>query len=134
MRKLPGEGEIPLCEVRSLAQCQRELKASPHSVVGVEVLPKNLVETLRGISDLARRFPHACWIALAARGLEPYELQLREAGAIHALFSPRALSATLRLVCCHLARAPEPQLSLEEAIWSKLPWQSAAKDLAQGQI
>jgi hypothetical protein len=98
------------------------------------VLLKNVVETLRGISDLVTRFPQVRWIALGARGLEPYELQLREAGAIHALFSPRMLSPTLKLVRRHLARAPEPQLSLDEAIWSKLPWQSSAKDVPQGQF
>jgi hypothetical protein len=123
MRKYKSEMPIPICEARSLAQCQRELKASPHSVVGIEILPKNAIEMSRGLIDLSSKFSDSRWIALAARGLEPFELQLREAGAVHVLFSPRSLSPALRLVRRHLSRAPQPRLSLEESIWVRLPWQ-----------
>lgn len=109
-------------EVRSLPECQRELDASPNSVVAVEVLPHNLIAVAKALSDWNRRFPHARFIALVARGLEPHELLLREAGAIHVTFSPRSLPPLLRLVHRHLARAPRPELTLEKSIEAGLPW------------
>jgi hypothetical protein len=113
---------IPIQEVRSLGQCQRELEAAPHSVVAVEALAQNLISMTKALSDWSRRFPHARFIALAARDLEPHELLLREAGAIHVAFSPRSPASLLRLIRRHLARAPRPELTLEEANWAGLPW------------
>ena len=113
---------LTLQEIRSLPQCQRELEASPNSVVAVEVLPHNLVAVAKALSEWSRRFPDARFIALAARGLEAHELLLREAGAIHVIFSPRSLSPLLRLIRRHLARAPQPKLTLENYIWARLPW------------
>jgi hypothetical protein len=113
---------IPIQEVRSPAQCQRELEAAPHSVVALEILPQNLVFMAKAVGDWSRHFPHARFIVLAARDLEPHELLLREAGAIHVTFSPRSLSPLLRLVRRHLARAPQPERTLEETIWTGLPW------------
>jgi hypothetical protein len=115
-------GATILQEVRSVAQCQRALEASPHSVVAVEVLPQNLATVAKALTDWSRRFPHARFLALAARGLEPHELLLREAGAIHVSFSPRSLAPPLRLIRRHLARAPREEQTLEEAIWAALPW------------
>ncbi|MBC7855192.1 MAG: hypothetical protein IAF94_17310 [Pirellulaceae bacterium] len=111
-----------LHEVRSLPECQRELEASPNSVVAAEFQPKNLVAVAKALSDWSRRFGDARFIALASRGLEPHELLLREAGAIHVTFSPRSLSPLLRLIRRHLARAPRPELTLEESMEARLPW------------
>ena len=113
---------IPIQEVRSVLQCQRELEAALHSVVALEILPQNLVSMAKALSDWSRHFPSARFIALAARGLEPHELLLREAGAIHVTFTPRTLSPLLRLIRHHLAGAPQPERTLEEAIWAGLPW------------
>lgn len=113
---------LTLKEVRSLPHCVRELEASPHSVVAAEVLPQNLAAVAKGLSEWSRRFPQTRFLALAACGLEPHELLLREAGAIHVTFSPRSLAPLLRLVRRHMARAPQPDLKLEESIWAGLPW------------
>jgi DNA-binding response OmpR family regulator len=113
---------IPIQEVRSPAQCQRELEAAPHSVVALEILPQNLVSMAKAVGAWSRHFPSARFLALTARGMEPHELLLREAGAMHVTFSPRSLSPLLRLVRRHLARAPQPERTLEEAIWAGLPW------------
>ena len=91
-------------------------------MVAVEVLPPNLAAVAKALSDWSRRFPHARFLALAARGLEPHELLLREAGAIHATFSPRSLAPPLRLIRRHLGRAPQIELTLEEVILAGLPW------------
>lgn len=113
---------IRIQEARSLPHCQRELEAAPCSIVAVEILPQTLFSVAKILSDWSRRFSHVRFVALAARGLESHELLLREAGAIHVTFSPRALAPLLRLICRHLARAPQPELTLEEAIWAGLPW------------
>jgi hypothetical protein len=123
MRNVAKYGHtIPILEVRSLAHCQRELESAPHSIVAIEILPQNLVSTAKALSDWSRRFPHARFIALASRGLEHHELLLREAGAIYVAFSPRFLAPPLRLVRRHLARAPQPEMRLEESVWAGLPW------------
>ena len=113
---------IPIQEVRSPAQCQRELEAAPHSIVALEILPQNLVSMAKAVGDWSRHFPNARFIALAARDLEPHALLLRDAGARHVTYSPRSLSPLLRLIRRHLARAPQPERTLEEAIWARLPW------------
>jgi hypothetical protein len=123
MRKAVKPGQpIPIQEVRSLAQCQRELDAAPYSIVALEVLPQNLISMAKALGDWSRHFKSARFVALAARGLEPQELLLWEAGAIHVTFSPRCLSSLLCLIRRHLARAPQPERTLEEAIWAGLPW------------
>ncbi len=88
----------------------------------MEVLPQNLVAAAKALGDWSHRFPQARFLVLAARGLEPYELLLREAGALHVVFSPRSLDPLLRLIRRHLARAPQPELTLEESVWAGLPW------------
>jgi hypothetical protein len=119
-----GRPPVPaiLKEVRSLPECQRQLEASPYSVVAVEVLPQNLANMAKALNDWSHRFPHARFVAVAARGLEPLELLLREAGAIHVTFSPRSLAPLMRLIRRHLARAPKAEQTLEEAVWAALPW------------
>ena len=123
LRKAAKPGQpVPIQEVRSLPQCQRELESSPHSVAAVEVLPQNVDTMSTTLRDWSHRFPDARFVALASRGLESQELLLRDAGAIHVTFSPRSLDSLLRLIRRHLARAPQPNLTLEEAIWAGLPW------------
>lgn len=122
MRKLPQKAAIPIREVRSLPQCQRELESSPHSEVGVEILPQNLAAMMQSLSELSRQYSNCRLMALAARGLESHELLLREAGAVHVVFSPRSLAPALRLARRHLNRAPRPVQTVEEAVWANLPW------------
>ena len=123
IRKAAKLGQrISIQEVRSLPQCQRELESSPHSVAAVEVLPQNVDTVAKALREWSRRFSNARFIALASRGLESQELLLRDAGAIHVTFSPRSLGSLLRLIRRHLGRAPQPKLTLEEAIWAGLPW------------
>ncbi|MCE9529017.1 MAG: hypothetical protein K8R36_23465 [Planctomycetales bacterium] len=113
---------LQIQELRSVPHCQRELESSPYSAVALEVLPQNIAAVAKALSDWSHRFPHARFLALASRGLEPQELLLREAGAIHVTYSPRTLSPLLRLIRRQLARAPKSELTLEEAVWSGLPW------------
>jgi hypothetical protein len=63
---------------------------------------------------------------LADEELSPVEPQLRETGAAHVAFSPRDLRGAVRLIRRHLARAPQPALTLEESILARLPWPAAS--------
>ena len=120
--KSPRPLPIPIHEVRSLPHCRRELEAAPYSIVAAEVLPRNLAAVAKAISAWSCDFPQARFIALAARGLEQHDLALREYGAIHVTYSPRALASLLRVIRRHLASEPKVEQTLEEAIWTGLPW------------
>ena len=104
-QKRAKQGAMAICETRSLPHCQRELAASPFSVVAVEVLPQNIAVVARSLREWSVCFPHARFIALAARGLEEHDLLLRESGALEVAYSPRKLLPLVRLIGRHLARA-----------------------------
>src|SRR4051812_24719457 len=83
---------IRVVETRSRAECEERLVETPNSLVALEMTAANLDATLGWLADAGRRFPAARAIVLADRGLEPYELLAREAGAIHFTTSPRELA------------------------------------------
>ena len=121
-RRILRGSNVPLCQTRSLAHCGQELAASPASVLALELAADNLPALLAALVDWTRRFPLARSIVLGARGTEACDPLVREAGAVHAVFSPQHLASTAVLVKRHLAAAPEPEMTLREAIWSRLPW------------
>lgn len=109
-------------ETRSLADCFVELAASPASLLVLEATETNLENLARRVLEIGRRFPLAAAIVCGERAMSPYEWLLREAGAVHTIFSPRELTPAARLAMRHLANAPEPALSLRERVWNRLPW------------
>ena len=121
-RRILRGSNVPLCQTRSLAHCGEELAASPASVVAIELTVENLPALLSALVDWKRRFPLARLIVLGARGNEACDPLVREAGAMHAVFSPQDLASAAVLVRRHLAAAPEPEMTLRDAIWSRLPW------------
>ena len=121
-RRAAGSRELPICEARSSEQVQRELAQRPESIVAIEVGAATVAKTLAQVAAWRIRCPAARFLLLAEPDLEAIEPSLREAGAVHVVYSSRDLAATVRLVRRHLARAPQPQLSLEESIWAALPW------------
>lgn len=122
LRKGRSQPGLRITQTRSLPQCQRELEAAPYSIAALEATPQNLVAVAKSLASWRELFPHARFIALAQRGLEPHELLLREMGATHVTCSPRSPAPLLRVIRRHLARAPPQQLTLDEAIWNRLPW------------
>lgn len=125
LRRQAGERELPIVEARSSEQAVRELETFPASLVAVEMIAASAAEAASRWSATAQRFPAARWIALLDEALANHELLFREAGALHIVVSPRDLSATVRLIRRHLARAPQSEMSLEESILARLPWPAA---------
>ncbi len=121
-RRAAGSRELPIREVRSTEQVQRELRERPASIVAVEVSTATAAKTLTQVAAWRIHFPAAQFVLLAEPELEAIELMLREAGAAHVVYSSRDVAATVRLVRRHLARCPRPELSLEVSIWAALPW------------
>ena len=126
LRCAAGSRELPISEVRSLEQAERELSVHRAAIVAMEVGEASLVRVATRLAAWSKRFPDAAFLILAEEQLVPLEPRLRETGALHAVFSPRDLSATVRLIRRHLARAARPPQTLEESIWARLPWSAVS--------
>jgi hypothetical protein len=113
-------------ETRSCADCWSEVVASPASLVGVEVTSTNLEAMVPWMMRFAAAFPAARVIVLGSRGLEAREWLLREAGAVHVVFSPRDWQPVVRIARRHLGAAPGPGDSDRQRVWQRLPWPECA--------
>lgn len=113
---------VRVCETRSLAECWEELAASPASFLALELRAGAVETVLTNLIGLDRGYPAARAAILAPRSQASYEWLLREAGAVHAVFSPRQITSVLRLAKRHLARVPAQERALREMIWARLPW------------
>jgi len=109
-------------ETRGLAGCARQLGRNPGSIVAIEVTAVNLDAVLVAVPDWLNRFPHCRCMALVEPELDAAEALLREAGAVAVLRATREVPTAARLVEQHSATAPTPDLPLEQAILSSLPW------------
>lgn len=109
-------------ETRSLPECWEELAASPASWLLLEATEANLDGLTLRLTELGRDFPEARAVVCADRSLAPCEWLLREAGAVHAVFSPRELVPVARMSKRHLAAVPLPPRSVRERVWERLPW------------
>jgi hypothetical protein len=126
LRRVLGPQSGVLVETRSLADCGRELAAAPASIVAVECAAENLDRVLIGLGEWSRRFAAARFVALGIPTLESAEPLLRECGCVGVLHSPRQARLLARMALRQLARAPQPDLSLEDALVANLPWPAAA--------
>jgi len=113
---------VRVYEVRGLPACREALSTWPVSFVALEATDANIGQMVEFIGDMNRRYPAARAAALCARDMAQYQWPLREAGAVHVVFSPRRLAPLVRLVERHLAAAPEVRLSLTERLMAELPW------------
>jgi hypothetical protein len=125
LRRAARSRALPLVEVRSLEQLERELVENPAAIAAVEVSAASLVRVATRVAAWRSQFARVAHLFLADEELAPLEPQLRETGAVHVAFSPRDLRSTVRLIRRHLARAPQPALTVEESILARLPWPAA---------
>jgi len=119
-----------LYETRSLATCGDEILASPASIVGVEVTGENLEQVVSWMCRLRTTFPAVRIIVLGRRGLDSCQWLLREAGAVHVVFSPRDVQGVVRVIQRHLGAAPDKGASERERVWQRLPW----ADVGESQV
>jgi hypothetical protein len=126
LRRVLGPRSDVLVETRSLAQCLRELAASPASLVAIETTTANLESVVAFVQLQSRQFDHARFAAVGDGSLITAAPLLAEAGAVAVLTSPREARRLVRLAVRHLAHAPPADLPLAEAIWDRLPWSGFA--------
>jgi hypothetical protein len=115
-----------IVETRSLDDCWSEVAASPASLVGVEATNSNLESLVPWMQRLRAAFPRARVVVLGSRGLETGQWVLREAGAVHVVFSPRQWQPVVRIAHRHLGTVPCPDDSARQRVWRRLPWTDAA--------
>ncbi len=92
--------------------------------MGVEVTRTNLEVLVPWMMRFAAAFPAARVIVLGSRGLEASQWLLREAGAVHVVFSPRDWPPVVRIVQRHLGAAPSQGDSDRQRVWRRLPWRN----------
>jgi hypothetical protein len=121
-RRVLNEAGVRLFETRSLSDLHGELVLSPASIAAIEVKPQRIEAAVSRLIQFARDFPQARSMILADRSLMDVESQLREAGAIHVVFSRRELTSAAKLVLRHLQSIPAEVVPLEQQIWDRIPW------------
>jgi hypothetical protein len=124
-----------LDEVRSLTELTDLVCEHPHSLVLLEVTPKNLEAALSWLTENSSRRHRVATVALLNDCAAATDV-LREAGAIDLIHSPRQMTTILALgkrhasqhavSASHHRHAPE---SFENWAWSLLPWQDARRPL-----
>jgi hypothetical protein len=119
-RELAGKARV--YETRSLPDCWDELAESPASWLVLEATEANLDNLAQRLAELPEKFRFARAMVCGERPMAAWEWLLREAGAVHAVFSPRELAPAVRFALRHLALAPRPEMSLRERVWESLPW------------
>ncbi len=139
--KLPEDFSVE--QTRSVAECWGRLHDAPAAFVVVELTPGNVDTWLHRMAALECRYPLAR-VAVVVRCdrldnqcLSRYQWLAREAGAVFVGTSLRSeglvgkglggkglggVRELADVVRRHLLRSPQPQKSVWEEIWDKLPW------------
>ena len=121
IRRMLGPA-FSLCETRSWPACLQELRARTAALVAIEVLPENAEAVSRRLAELTKHTRHVYAILLADRSLQNVEWLLREAGAVHVLFSPREIIRVRPMWERLRAQLPPSRTTFREQVWSRLPW------------
>jgi hypothetical protein len=132
LRRHLHESTARLIETRSLDECWQRLGEWPEALVVWELTDSNLRALIAALLSLQREFPQATAVVVAERRLVAWAELIREAGAIHFVSSPRAISAIADIVSRRASRPSSVaygRQSLMEtnddalaAIWAELPW------------
>ncbi len=120
-RQLSCHAGIRLSETRNLDDCWQQAVASPGCFVALAATTVNLEPLVAAIKRLREKLPHVCVAVLAQRSLAEAEWILREAGAVHVVFSSRDLGPLIRLANRHFDRR-QAELPQDTRGWEQLPW------------
>jgi hypothetical protein len=114
--------KFDIVAVRQMTECWQRLVERPVSLIAWELDESNAADVLTGLPRLKRDFPSARAIVLLDRDAAHLEWLAREAGAVHACVSTRALEPIASIFARHQAAVPEAGSGFREAIWRRLPW------------
>ncbi|NLX94825.1 MAG: hypothetical protein GXY83_01480 [Rhodopirellula sp.] len=122
LRRHPALGELRVYETRTLADAWQMLASHPSSFLVVEMTHANIDGLLELLKRVKRQYPRVRTAVVTEPPLADYQWLLREAGAVHFVFSRRATGPLALIAHRHLTQAPEPRRSITERIWAGLPW------------
>ena len=100
---------VTVREARSLLECRDNLLAVPDAFVVLEATRQTLSDVLSELAQLRHDFHRAPVAVVANRPLRRAEWILREAGAVHVVFSPRRLNTLCQMALRHF-RVGTPQI------------------------
>jgi hypothetical protein len=119
--------DVKVLETRHLDDATAALQVSPDALLVLDVEARKAPQTIAFLAQLQGELPRVRTIAGIPCASVPWELLLREAGAAYVLTTPRKLNSLAPWMRAHLARAPQPQISLRERVWQRLPWPEASR-------
>lgn len=117
---------VPIVETRHLDAAVAELERFPHGVFAFELREQVAPQLIALLARLQTHRPDVLCVAHVVTGLRHWEMLLREAGAKMVLRRPLEVVSAAAAVEMHLARAPQPPLTMRERVWRRLPWSAAA--------
>jgi hypothetical protein len=115
-----------IVETRSLAACETELALSPESLVGLEATLPGAESILDFILRARRAYPRATVAGFVSSETIAMAPLLRESGAIEVISSVLDAPSLARLARRQFAFASEPELSLRELAFARMPWPAYA--------
>lgn len=121
-RQLPLKPFGPVRETRTLDACWQEAAANPTSLVVLEVTLSNLERLAATLPKYLGKLPRARAVVVGERRLAAAEWLMRELGAVHVVFSPRAMSPLVRIIRRYMDRVSKQQPSAAIVPWRELPW------------
>jgi hypothetical protein len=117
---MPGRDPFELAETRSFTDCWHQASVSRQSVVVLEVSLANLPQLARELARYRSGLPHVPVFVVGPRFLAEAEVLIREWGAVHVVFSPRALGPMIR-ICRRQWKRQVVNKDVADP-WDKLPW------------
>jgi hypothetical protein len=125
LRRFLGPSGPRLYELRSAAAVFEELDARPASVIVWQARLDSLDSLAEALHRQSRHYAASIGIVVGERRMARYEWQLRESGAVHAVFRMRHLHQVVRIALEHLAMIPSPPATWQDDIEQQLPWPMA---------
>jgi hypothetical protein len=111
-----------LYETRHFEDCWQQAVARPASLVALEAIPAHAEALVATLVRYRLALPQLPVLVLASRQMEPWQWFLRELGAVHVVFSPRALGPLVRIVQRHWNRLDRESTLPRTLVWRRLPW------------
>lgn len=125
-RQLPQEFGAQICETRSLHDCWQQAACSPSGLVVLEVTTVNLEQLAVELQKYRAEVPRVPVVVVGSRSLAAVEWLMRELGAVHVVFSVRAMSPLVRIIQRHWDRIAAEEPADGGIPWRQLPWEANA--------
>ena len=110
-------------ETRSLEACWQQAVAYPASLVALEATAANLEPLVGSLQQYRLKLPRVRLVVLGNRQFVDSQWLLREAGAIHVMFSSRAMEPLIRMIRRRWGAVSTVNASAGLPGWMRLPWE-----------